>query len=379
MSDGPFSAPADDRTHRALITGTAALAALGIQHATVEWTPRIALYAVGRPALAGHLPRALAVAAFGFAAGMLAGRAPRAMALGCCAALALLHALVPQVYHNNYYVLWLYLLIVSMEVPPGFRGLWFLDGGARALGTSLVPRLVQAQVALIYLLSVAAKLAHPWWRTDGAVVRWIVTERVPESGVQGLVNPLLAPLLTVPAMAAAAQTAILGIEVLLPFMLFSARWRRTAFAVGAVMHTVMQEWLFPQLFTFLMLLGYYAFVPAGDRAWTLRWSPSRHPWAPRVVPALDWLGRVACVEDPAVQSLVITARDGRAREGVGACWMLGVLSPVGVLSYAALALLAPGTDTVLTLPRAMVENALVMGVGVIGLFPGKTSSHRPGG
>lgn len=373
MSSGFFSAPVDDRAHRTLLTGTAALAVLGISHATTEWTPRLALYAVGRGALADAVPRALVLGAFGCALSLLAGRAARASALGCCASLALLHALAPQVYHNNYYVLWLFLLIVSFEIPSGFHGTWFTEDLPRRSATALVPRLVQLQVSLIYLLSVGAKLLHPWWRTDGAVVRWIVTERVPESGVRALVNPALAPLLSIPAMAAAAQTAILGIELLLPFMLFSARWRRTAFVVGAVMHTLMQEWLFPQLFTFLMLLGYYAFVPAGDRAWTLRCRPA-HARAAR---ALDWLGRVRCVEDPAAQSLTLTSPEGVTRAGASALWMLAVLCPAGLLAYASIALLAPGTDTVLTLPRAMVENALVIAVGGIGLIPGRRASQPP--
>lgn len=372
-----FAAPGSPRALRALRTGTGALALLGLLHAEAEWSPRLSLYAVGREGLSARIPWALWACALLASVGVTLGRAPRLSALVFCVSLAALHALAPQVYHNNYYVLWLFVLITALEPTDGPRAPW--ETGTSSAVTNLVPRLLQAQIALIYWLSVLAKLAHPWWREGGAVVRWIVTERVPNSGVQGIVNPLLSPALSVPALAAAAQTAILGVELLLPFMLFSRRWRRVGFAVGATMHTVMQEWLFPQLFTFLMLLGYYAFAPADDRAWTLRLNPSHplHARLARALPALDWLARVRLETSPGA-ALALTGPSGSTRRGVPALWWLAALCPASVLAYAGFALIAPELGAVAGVPRATLENLVVMTVGVIGLIPGKGPSHLPG-
>lgn len=373
-----FGAPSHPRMARALRSGVGALALLGLTHAEAEWTPRLAIYAVGRSGVEAAAPYGLWLLATVASLGVFVGAAPRASAGVLCASLAGLHALAPQVYHNNYYVLWLLVAITALDGPRAHRAPWSREEGEAT--TSLVPRLVQVQLALIYLLSVLAKLLHPWWREGGAVVRWIVTERVPQSGVRGLVNPALSPLLSEPALAAAAQSGILCLEALLPLMLFSRRWRTTAFVVGASMHVVMQEWLFPQLFTFLMLLGYYAFAPAGDRGWSLSLSDARpsHRRLARALPGVDWLGRVR-VELRPEGGLRLVSPDGVTREGVSGLWWLAALCPPAVLAYAAFALIAPRVTEVLGVPRAGVENVVVMVVGGIGLIPGKRSSQTPQG
>lgn len=363
---------------RSLRSGVGALALLGLLHAEAEWTPRLALYAIGRAGAEAAAPYALWLLATLASLGVFVGVAPRASAGALCAALAGLHALAPQVYHNNYYVLWLLVAITALDGPRTHRAPWSPEEGEAT--TSLVPRLVQVQLALIYLLSVLAKALHPWWREGGAVVRWIVTERVPQSGVRGLVNPALAPLLSEPALSAAAQSGIMCLEALLPVMLFSRRWRATAFVVGAAMHVVMQEWLFPQLFTFLMLLGYYAFAPAGDRGWSLSLSDARpsHRRLARALPRLDWLGRVT-VDLGADGPLRLRSPEGVTRAGISGLWWLAALCPPSVLAYAGFALIAPRVTEVLGVPRAAVENVVVMVVGGIGLIPGKRSSQTPQG
>jgi hypothetical protein len=372
LSARVFAEVTPARALLSLRTATGALAVLGLLHAEAEWSPRLELDAVGREGMRASTPHGLWSLAVIAAFGVMSGRAPRASAGVFCASLAGLHALAPQVYHNNYYVLWLFVAITALE-PTRARSPW----GAEASETvaALAPRLVQAQIGLIYLLSVIAKLAHPWWREGGAVVRWIVTERVPQSGLRGLVNPALAPWLSAPAMAAAAQTAILGVETLLPLMLFSPRWRRTAFVVGGCMHVLMQEWLFPQLFTFLMLLGYHAFAPAEDRAWTLRVDTTAHPGVARWVRALDWRGRVGIEPTPGGVLTLVTP-EGVTRTGISAGWWLAVLTPASVVAYAALALVAPGVTSLGGAPRAMMENLVVMVVGGVGLIPGKGPSHH---
>ncbi len=138
----------------------------------------------------------------------------------------------------------------------------------------------------------------------------------------------------------------------------------------------MQEWLFPQLFTFLMLLGYYAFAPAEDRAWTLRLDPAAHPQIVRWVEALDWRGRVR-IEPTTGGVVTLVTPEGITRTGLSAGWWLAVLTPASVVAYGALALVAPRVSSLGGVPRAMVENLVVMVVGGIGLIPGKGPSHRP--
>lgn len=368
-----FGAPTSARVARSLRAATGALALLGLLHAEGEWRPRLALFAVGLDARAAAAPYAMWSVATIAAVGVMLGRAPRSSALLLCASLAGIHALAPQVYHNNYYVLWLMVAITALDGPELHRGPWDVEEGPPT--SALVPRLVQVQVALIYWLSVVAKVAHPWWREGGAVVRWIVTERVPSSGVRGIVNPLLAPALSVPAFAAAAQSGILCLEALLPLMLFSRRWRSTGIVLGAAMHVVMQEWLFPQLFTFLMLLGYFAFVPVGDRGWTVALSDTNGRLA-RALPRLDWLARVRVVRGGR-RGLTLRSPEGRLRTGIVGWVRLATLSPVSVVGYAVLALLAPGVSSICGLPRASLENLVVMVVGGIALIPGKGSSHTP--
>ncbi|MFO0630622.1 MAG: hypothetical protein U0325_34030 [Polyangiales bacterium] len=58
VSAGFFGAPTSARALLSLRTSTGALAVLGLLHAEAEWTPRLALYAVGRAGAARFAPHA---------------------------------------------------------------------------------------------------------------------------------------------------------------------------------------------------------------------------------------------------------------------------------------------------------------------------------
>ncbi len=90
---------------------------------------------MGREGMRAAAPHGLWALAVLAALGVLSGRAPRTSAGLFCASLAGLHALAPQVYHNNYYVLWLFVLITAPRAharpnPLGRRG--FGDGDRRS-------------------------------------------------------------------------------------------------------------------------------------------------------------------------------------------------------------------------------------------------------
>ena len=348
---------------RALARGVAALLLLGAHHAAVECRPAFALWSVGRPL--PWAPSAALLALHALALAMLALRWPRACAALAAATLAALYAAVPATYHNNHYLLFVALCLVALAP-------------ADAAGPVDLARAVRWQLALVYFTSVVVKLAHPWWQGSGAVVRWLATTRAPESNPHALTTRAFARLLSAPMPSRLAELAVTALEVAIPLALASRRTRRAAVVTGVLLHVAMQEWLFPQLFTFLMLLGYFAWSPAGDRAWTLHAPPG----AARAVAALDPLGRV---EVRPAQAWCLVDPTGRAHPGPWAAVRFTALTPLTVVAWAAVALLFPEHRSVGPVPRDALENALVaayLTALVAGTLlsrdpklPGRKSSH----
>lgn len=354
-----FSAPWSGRTHASMHLSLGCLAALGLQHMGYEWSDSLAVWSYGRESslrvLAPYVCLALAGAsAIAFALG------PRWRLAGVtlCAALAAAYALAPVTYHNNLYLLWLLVLLTVIASPAAYAPRALLRAGATFTDhTALFPRLVQWQVAIVYVGSVFVKATHPMWHGTGGVIRWLAEVRVPEIN-QGLVNPILRPVLMHEGISSALDVGVMGVEVLVPLMLFSPRLRRVGIACGVMLHGFMQAWLYPQLFTFLMLWGYYAFVPSGDRAWRVTYAPASAFDAAlaRAYAKLDWMGRTTWTPGA---SLTLTDARGTVREGVAALRWLMVLTPVTLLAFAALSLAAPGMRQVFTVPRDAIENVVL--------------------
>lgn len=338
------------------------LGLVGVVHAlTREWPALFALYAVGRSPVAARLPWALGLALLTSLAAFLHGRFARLGAAGFALAAATLHACAPSTYHNNYYLLVWCVGLTAALGDPAFRLARLVRGEVPAedgaTGRTLV-RLVRALVAVVYLFSVVVKLSHPWWCGSGQVMVWLATVRAPSRDA-GLVQALLAPALRAPARALVATWAVVLTEAALPLGLAWRRTRSVAFAVGVAMHTVMHAWLFPQLFTFLMLALYGAWAPVGDGARTLALDPSRplHARLARWVPAMDWSSRLRVVSAPGPMRL--QGPDAATEHRGPAAWM-GVLCrlPGGLLLWAALSLALP--ERLYGAPRALVDNALTL-------------------
>lgn len=218
------------------------LVGLTVAHALVtEWPRFFALDATGRSPLDAAAPWVLAFAALLSGLGF-AWRHP-GYGLGAVLALGALHARVPSVYHNNYYLLGCMVALTA------------LTRLGRAEG--LLRPLLRAQLAVVYLVSVVVKLSHPWWNGSGRVLQLLATEYVPGRG-GGLLQSALGPWLADPGRARFTDQAVMLAEVLLPVCFYLARWRRAALWAGVAMHLVMHEWLFPQVFSVVMLLGYLA-------------------------------------------------------------------------------------------------------------------------
>ncbi len=320
---------------RALTAGVAALLFLGAHHAMVEWHPAIALWSVGRSTPWTGLPSLALIALHGFALAMLLTPHRRAPAFAACVTLASLYAAIPATYHNNHYLLFLLLLLVAL-VPVDLA------------------RAVRWQLTLVYLASAVVKLTHPWWRGTGSVLRWLAETRAPESNPDALLARLLSPVLSRPIPSRLADLATIALELTLPVALALPRTRRPAVVVGVLLHLSMQEWLFPQLFTFLMLLGYAAWSPADDRAWTFS---TNSPRAARAVSFADTLHRVRLVA-PADTTDLTSPAGVRLRGWRTVPWLLA-LSPFTVVAYAALALAFPDLRAIGPFARDAVENVVV--------------------
>ncbi len=356
---------------RALTGGLATLLLLAAQHGAFECRPAFALWAIDRRLPWSLFPPLAMLAVQALALAMLLSRWPRACAAAACALLVALYATVPATYHNNYYLLFLLLLLVA--IAP-----------TNPAAPIDLARIVRWQLTLVYLSSAVVKLGHPWWRGSGTILRWLATTRAPEANPDALLFRVLSPLLSEQFPARLAELAVTTLELALPLGLANRRTRHLAVGVGVLLHLFMQEWLFPQLFTFLMLLGYFAWSPADDQAWTMT--------LPGGAAAPGRLGRFLAFADPLRRLAVIdgarwslTDPMGRRFHGIWVPIRLCVISPHIVIAYAALALLFPEVRAIGPIARDALENVLV-GVFVLALvasslvpreirLPGRNSSQ----
>jgi|GEM_PF-1482128 len=365
------------RRDRALARGVAALLLLGAHHAAVEYRPAFALWSLGR----AHpwAPAAALLALHALALAMLFTRYLRASAAAAATVIATLYAAIPATYHNNHFLL--FVLLVLVAVAPSAS-----SAGSPSRTPIDLAGAVRWQLGLVYLSSVAVKLAHPWWRGSGEVIRWLATTRTLEANPDAIVPRLLSPILSRPLPSRLADLAVTLLEALLPLALASPRTRRPAVALGVLLHLSMQEWLFPQLFTFLMLLGYFAWSPADDRAWTL--TPPRGADPDRVARALarvDPLARIALAPPAESPRWTLTDPSGHASHGAWAALPLALLTPHAVIAYAALALVLPELRVIGPIPRDALENVLVgslLAAAAVRLLldrgaqlPGRENSH----
>lgn len=355
-----FGAPTSGRTHASMHLSLGVLAALGIQNLSHEWSETLSVWSYGEDlSLRTIAPRAcIAVAGLAAIAFAIGWRWRVAGAL-LCASMALAYVIAPVTYHNNLYVLWLMVLLTLLASPAEYRPAdLFRDGLEPSQHDALLPVIARWQVAIVYIGSVFVKATHPMWQGTGGLIRWLAAVRVPEVS-QGIINPLVRPIFSIPLVASVGDVVVEGAEVIIPLMLFAPRLRRVGIACGVALHAFMQVWLSPQLFGFLMMWAYYAFVPAGDRSWQVTWSSgSRFDAAlMKLFRRVDWMGRTVWKEGA---DLTLTDGEGRRYEGVAALRTLTILTPVTLLAFATMSLAAPGMRQVFTVPREALENVVLL-------------------
>lgn len=345
-----------ERQHDVLRGSLGALALLGVEHMRGEWSASLAVWSYGREPSAAALAWGLVALAGGSAAAVALGWRWRLAGVAFCASLASLYALAPVTYHNNLYLLWLLMLLAVVT-------------GGRWKGDGAFAWLVRWQVAFVYLASVVVKLSHPFWQGSGGVIRWLALERVPLAH-RGVVNPLLQRWLVRPDVSSFLDHATMAVEVAIPVMLLVPRWRRAGFVLGVALHWAFQAWLHPQLFTFLMLWGYFAFVPVGDGAWAARAPAAAARWIQR----LDWLGRTSV---SAGEALAVTTPGGTPLGRLASLRALASITPVTLLVAAAFALVAPEVQHLGGVPRAAVEEVALLTLGALTLASAWTQLCSP--
>jgi len=164
-------------------------------------------------------------------------------------------------------------------------------------------RLIQLQVAVIYLFSTLRKFNDGWW--TGHLLRSAVDQTGEQLAKWGVA--WLAPVVTwTPWYVAGAWLTVL-FEGFLAVGFFVPRWRPWAFFIGVVLHLWIDLALDVGAYSLVMFAAYIAFIEPTPRAHTVR-LPRGHRWR-RPLRGLDWLGRLQVVEHDE-EDVVVVDHDG---------------------------------------------------------------------
>ena len=253
-------------------------------------------------------------------------------------------------FHHNRYSLALFALLMSLA-PCDRSALLFsatkLPEGAR-MGPFWPVYLARIQVAIIYLASGSSKLTDPDWRTG-----LVLGDRIHryghlalERGVPSFFVDFLGRADTASGLAKVAITT----ELLLSIGLFLRRTRAIALWWGLMFHLTIQVTSQVEIFTWLMLAMYGAFVTADVRARKLYYDPSRTAGQliGKIVRSCDWFQRFevkAWAPDDLKKSrlLVVVRRDQTTATGVRAIAMVARCIPILFPLWAPLAFIASFT------------------------------------
>lgn len=168
----------------------------------------------------------------------------------------------------------LYLALAYTVVAPGDRALsldrrrWKASavdegGEGRAVSATVVPawtlRMIQIQIALVYLVSGLWKVVAPSWMDGTALVYALGNHTFSRLGMPDWV--WLQPLF------AAATLAVAWWEFLFPVLALGSRTRRWSLAFGVALHLGILAFMYVGIFPLIMLGCYPAFLKAGEARW----------------------------------------------------------------------------------------------------------------
>ena len=250
-------------------------------------------------------------------------------------------------FHHNRYSLYCYAFLLALA--PSDRAIAITREESPSDGAPMwAQRLVQLQVAVVYLASGGSKLMDPDWR-DGVVL----ADRFARYAYQALergVPQSVVDAFSTPAATSALAKAAIATELFLAYGLFDRRTRIFALWWGTLFHLTIEVTSKVEIFTWLTLTMYALFATPDVRARKLFFDPSRARgrMLARAVRLFDWLARFEVkpwAPDDLKQghSIVVVRRDGTRATGIRALAMCARTLPVLFPLWAPLAFLASFT------------------------------------
>ncbi|HYQ46892.1 MAG TPA: HTTM domain-containing protein [Polyangiaceae bacterium] len=240
-------------------------------------------------------------------------------------------------YHNNRYAL---LLLGSLlAFTPCDRSLLLVRGRTHTLpleqrvAPTFARRLFQLQVSLVYLGSAGGKLFDADWR--GGQVLLLRFLRTPEVFARhGVSLPSWSiALLSSSWFASLAAKAAIGSELFIALGIWFPRVRRLALWLGVVFHISIELSAKVELFSWLMVASYLAFVVPEVRQRRFEYVGGNRfgEWLARFVALSDWCARFERKSlTPATPgpSFYVTDRNGRRASGARGLAQLAEAIPV---------------------------------------------------
>jgi hypothetical protein len=217
-----------------------------------------------RPSLFRVLPpttatnRAIVGLYLGSSVAFLIGLATPVAAVGALIALWSIHFRNPMVTHSADTLL-RHLLLYAVFLPTAqvwAADAWLLDRDPSALVTPWALRLIQLQIAIVYLRTAFWKLRGSAWR-DGSAVYDVLS-------LDALRRHELPARLQRPAVYRSLTWGTLAYELGFPLLVWFAPLRWPALAAGVAFHLSLQWFIRIRLFQWVMLAGLVAFIPADD-------------------------------------------------------------------------------------------------------------------
>ncbi len=235
-------------------------------------------------------------------------------------------------YHNNRYALLLLALLLSFA--PCDRS-WRIARRPRTLpraariAPALARRLFQIQVSLIYLSSACGKLIDADWRSGQVLlVRFASTGDFWAARGVALPGSLL-ELISSPLFASVASKAAISTELFLALGMWLPQARRFALWLGLLFHFSIEVSARVELFSWLMVASYLAFVvpEVRERHFAFNAHTASGRALARGLAMLDWCARFRIVPG-ASQTFAVTNRDGCTEHGLRGAALLAEAVPV---------------------------------------------------
>ncbi|MEP7051679.1 MAG: HTTM domain-containing protein [Pseudomonadota bacterium] len=253
-------------------------------------------------------------------------------------------------YHNNRYAL--LLLGFLLAFTPCDRSFLLARRRQRTLpaperiAPTFARRLFQIQVSLVYLGSACGKLLDSDWR-GGQVLLLRFANTADFWAARGVTLPPWSNVVLSSALfASVAAKAAISTELFIALGAWFARTRRAALWVGVWFHFSIEVSARVELFSWLMLASYLAFVTPELRARRLEFDPrsARARALARAIRWLDWCARFEVVERPQAEHararVYVTDRAGNMAHGFRGFALLAEAVPALFPLWAPFAVLA---------------------------------------